>query len=295
MALISSKQIDFSYGISGVTDITGSIDISGSLTLTGAGSASVSYLSASGDIYGNTGVFNYLAVTGNLTVNDLTANTGSFVQLNVSGNSTFSGPISASGDVLIDVESSQSLTIGSAIDALRLGSYTAARNSDISSLIAGSQYGSLIQGENTGHIVIGIRDNHSSDAFAVISGNGTMLSNYKYSKLVFKVDAAGRTNIGGNTAVTGSLNVSQNITAVSGTFDYISGSGDIVIDDITSDTGSFGYIDVSGNIKTNLTASSFVFIDSEQNINEVTPTDGQLFVYTGSQFVATNILDGGEY
>lgn len=279
MALISSKQIDFSYGISGILDMTGSINISGSLTLLGDASASVAYLSSSGDIYGDTGSFNYLAVTGDLAVDDISADTGSFVQLNVSGESNFTGAITSSGDIRINNASSQSLMIGTAGQTMRLGSWNNSSNPDIGSLLTGTLYGSLIQGENTGHIVIGIRDNQVNDSFAIVAGNGSMLATNKYSKLAFRVDAEGNTTVGGNTAITGSLNV----------------SGDFIVDDITSDTGSFGYIDMSGNIKTDLTASSFIFVDSDQNLNEVTPTDGQLFIYTGSQFVASNILDGGSY
>jgi len=73
MGLISSKQIDFSDGISGSYDITGSFVVSGSLTISGAGSASLSYLSASGNIVANTGSFGNIQLDGDMNADNITA------------------------------------------------------------------------------------------------------------------------------------------------------------------------------------------------------------------------------
>ena len=145
MGLISSKQIDFSDGISGGTDITGSITISGSLTLTGDASASVAYISSSGAVVGQSGSFDYINITGNLSVTNITGTSASFAHMDL--------------------------------------------------------------------------------------------------------------------------------------------TGDLSVNDVV----------ISGNITTALSASSYVYVDSNQTLNTITPTDGQLFYYTGSQFVASNILDGGSY
>lgn len=145
MALISSKQIDFSDGIGGLSSFTGSMIISGSLTLTGSASASVSYISSSGAVIGKSGSFEYINVSGNVSVNS--------------------------------------------------------------------------------------------------------------------------------------------ITGISASFAHMDLTGDLSVNDVV----------ISGNIITALSASSYVYIDSNQTLNTITPTDGQLFYYTGSQFVASNILDGGSY
>ncbi len=79
MALISSKQIDFSGGLSG------SINVTGSLNLQSPGSASFNYVSSSGAVIGSTGSFDYISITGELSVDDITADTGSFGSLNLTG------------------------------------------------------------------------------------------------------------------------------------------------------------------------------------------------------------------
>ena len=104
--------------------------------------------------------------------------------------------------------------------------------------------------------------------------------------------------VSGSLEVSGSLNVfspgsgsfayissSGEIRGETGSFDYITITGDLVVDDIT----------ITGGITTALSASSFIFVDSDQKLNTVTPTDGQLMIYTGSAFVATNRIDGGTY
>ena len=85
-------------------------------------------------------------------------------------------------------------------------------DTDIAGLV-GSSSGSLIQGDEQGHVVVGIRGNSNTDSFAVISGNGDYYSDTTYDKLAFKVQADGATTIGGNLTVSGSVNVTGDITA----------------------------------------------------------------------------------
>ena len=52
---------------------------------------------------------------------------------------------------------------------IKLGYYTAS-DSDITNLIAGSNFGSIITGGANGHIIMGLRDNDANDCLAILSG-----------------------------------------------------------------------------------------------------------------------------
>ena len=86
---------------------------------------------------------------------------------------------------------------------------------DVTGLVGGSQFGSLFHSQTAGHMVMGIRDNDANDSFAIVAGDGDYYSNTTYDKLVFQAKADGTTTIGGNTVISGSLQVTGDITAFS--------------------------------------------------------------------------------
>jgi len=115
-----------------------------------------------------------------------------------------------------DVQVSGSLSVskdgGSANESMRIRGYNSADTDITASVNASSDFGSIIEGGNNGSIVVGIRDNDSSDSFSVISGNGSYMSSELYDTLVFKVKGNGDVFIpNGNVQVTGSLKATGEI------------------------------------------------------------------------------------
>ena len=124
--------------------------------------------------------------------------------------------ITANGDSTLNGEQyltfdGSTLTVGG---STVIGAFTNA-NSDITGLLGGSAFGSLIEGGSSGHMVIGVRDNDTSDSFSVIAGGGDYYTNTTYDKLLFQTKADGTTTIGGNTQINGTLDVTGDITAYS--------------------------------------------------------------------------------
>ena len=86
-------------------------------------------------------------------------------------------------------------------------------DTDITGLVNGTTFGTLIQSTQNGHIVLGIRDDNTSDSFAVVSGDGDFYSGNQYTKLAFQVSGSGQTYVGGNLSVSGSITAQGDITA----------------------------------------------------------------------------------
>ena len=99
-----------------------------------------------------------------------------------------------------------------AMDNTLLGDYTASAHSDIISLIGGNG-GTLLEGRSQGDVVIGIRDDATTDKFAVVSGRGDYYSGTTYDFVPFSVDASGSMVVGGTGFISGSLNVVGDVTA----------------------------------------------------------------------------------
>ena len=74
-------------------------------------------------------------------------------------------------------------------------------NTDIDGLIDGSTFGGLLQGPNSGHFVLGLKDNDSSDSFAVLSGSGNYTTDDTYDKVCLRVKANGDVNVGGRLTI----------------------------------------------------------------------------------------------
>jgi len=121
--------------------------------------------------------------------------------------------LTANGDSTLNGEANltfdgTTLTIGST----ELTNYTSA-NTDIVGLVEGSNFGTIIEGQANGHVVVGVRDNDTSDSFSVISGDGDYYAyGAAYDKLLFQTKA-GLTTVGTNLTVSGSVNVTGDITA----------------------------------------------------------------------------------
>jgi len=139
----------------------------------------------------------------------LTAGTVSIINdadnrvLTANGNSTLNGE----ANLLFD---GSTLTInGTSISEFGVS------DSDITGLVGGTEAGSLISADEQGHLVLAIRDNAATDSFAIVAGGGDYYSNTTYDKLVFQAMADGTTTIGGNTVISGSLNVTGDVIAYS--------------------------------------------------------------------------------
>lgn len=155
-----------------------------------------------------------------LTLTDFTSVSASLASL-VAGTITINNDannrvITANGDSTLNGEQyltfdGSTLTVGG---STVIGAFTNA-NSDITGLLGGSAFGSLIEGGSSGHMVIGVRDNDTSDSFSVIAGGGDYYTNTTYDKLLFQTKADGTTTIGGNTQINGTLDVTGDITAYS--------------------------------------------------------------------------------
>lgn len=123
--------------------------------------------------------------------------------------------ITANGDSTLNGESNltfdgTALTINGTI----LRDYTGVET-DITGLTGGTQYGFILEGDQQGHIVIGLREDATSDSFSIISGDGDYYSDTTFDKLAFQVKSDGTTTIGGNAVVSGSLNVTGDVVAYS--------------------------------------------------------------------------------
>jgi len=99
-----------------------------------------------------------------------------------------------------------------AMDNTLLGDYTASAHSDIIGLIGGNG-GTLLEGRSQGDVVIGLRDDATTDKFAIVSGRGDYYSGTTYDFVPFSVDASGSMVVGGTGFVSGSLNVVGDVTA----------------------------------------------------------------------------------
>lgn len=121
--------------------------------------------------------------------------------LTANGNSTLNGESNLTFD-------GSALTINGTI----LRDYTGVETS-ITGLTGGTQYGFILEGDAQGHVVIGLRDNDTSDSFSIISGDGDYYSDTTFDKLAFQVKSNGRTTIGGHLTVSGSIVSTGDITA----------------------------------------------------------------------------------
>ena len=86
-------------------------------------------------------------------------------------------------------------------------------DTDVTGLVGGSNFGTLIESKDNGHIVLGIRDNDTSDSFAIVSGEGDFYAGNAYTKLAFQVSGSGQTYIGGELNVDGAINATGDVTA----------------------------------------------------------------------------------
>jgi hypothetical protein len=119
--------------------------------------------------------------------------------------------LTANGDSTLNGESN--LTFDGTvltINGTQLRDFTVA-DTDVTALVGGST-GTIIEGDTNGHVVIGLRDDDTTDAFSIISGDGNYYTD-AYDKLAFKVRSNGVTTIGGSTTISGSLNVTGDVIA----------------------------------------------------------------------------------
>ena len=77
-------------------------------------------------------------------------------------------------------------------------------NTDIDGLIDGSTFGGLLQGPSSGHFMVGLKDNDTSDSFAVISGSGNYTTDSTYDKLCLRVKADGSVEVPNGNIIMGS-------------------------------------------------------------------------------------------
>lgn len=69
-------------------------------------------------------------------------------------------------------------------------------NFDSPKLLSGSEFGTIIESQDAGHIVIGIRDNDSSDSFSILGGYDVVSPNNEYNTVVATFRTNGQVGIG---------------------------------------------------------------------------------------------------
>jgi hypothetical protein len=94
-----------------------------------------------------------------------------------------------------------------------IGYFDANATNGIPALITASDFGGLIQGGEHGHLVLGIRDNDSTDALDIVSGGGNFMTDSTYDTLVATFKSDGKVGIGHN-APTHTLHVNTSGTGV---------------------------------------------------------------------------------
>jgi len=126
--------------------------------------------------------------------NYIVATRNSDVELYFDGSKKFettSTGVTVTGDVNI----TDDLVINSSNAQQILRDFTDSSDSDISGLLSGSTFGTLVEGAPNGHHVIALRDNDTSDSFAIISGGGNYQSDNTYDKVVARFFCDGTINI----------------------------------------------------------------------------------------------------
>lgn len=142
--------------------------------------------------------------------------------------------------------------------------YNSDNFSDVVGLISGTAGGTFIQGVDNSQLVLGLKDNSSTDSFAVVSGGGNYMSDEVYDTLVFQAYADGNVGIpNGNLTVGGEISGSS-----------ISTNGEGI--EVSRGDGQ----DVSGNFGVRIA-------NSIPNNNMVLESDG---FYFASQDGLTNFL-----
>ena len=136
-----------------------------------------------------------LNVTGDLTVDTTT--------LKVDSTNNRVGIGIASPDHQLDVEGGNNVfdlaRFGSSASdnsEVTIGYFDATANNGIPALITGSDFGGLIQGGENGHLVLGIRDNDTTDALDIVSGGGNFMTDSTYDTLIASFKANGNVGIG---------------------------------------------------------------------------------------------------
>ena len=141
-----------------------------------------------------------MTATGNLTASGtqstISGNLDVGAGLDVTGNVTITGNITASGGQL-------TLENGNEEQIHRF--FSNSSDSDIASLLSGSNFGTVVEGANNGHHVIALRDNDAADSFAIVSGSGNFQTDTTYDKLVARFRANGNTEINGDITVSGTV------------------------------------------------------------------------------------------
>ena len=107
---------------------------------------------------------------------------------------TISTGVTVTGDVNI----TDDLVINSSNAQQILRDFTSSSDSDISGLLSGSTFGTLLEAAPNGHHVIALRENDTSDSFAIVSGGGNFQTDNTYDKLVARFRSDGTINIPDN-------------------------------------------------------------------------------------------------
>ena len=140
---------------------------------------------------------------------------------------TISTGVTVTGDVNI----TDDLVINSSNAQQVLRDFTSSSDSDISGLLSGSTFGTLLEAAPNGHHVIALRDNDTSDSFAIVSGGGNHQSDDTYDTLVARFFSNGVLQMPDNNSIKlGTSNDLQLFHDGSNSYVKNAGSGALILE-----------------------------------------------------------------
>jgi len=83
-------------------------------------------------------------------------------------------------------------------EEITLGNFNATITNGLASILTGSKFGGIIQGGENGKLILGIRDNDTTDSVDIVSGSGNYMTDNTYDKVVARFLANGNVGIGTN-------------------------------------------------------------------------------------------------
>ena len=166
-----------------------------------------------------------------------------------------------------------------------------ASDTDIDSIINGSNFGNIIEGRLTGQFTLGIRENDNSDGIHIISGGGNYNTDSTYDTLVAAFKANGYVGIGTTSPLFGLHIVG---TGANGTALLARSSKGLVLNPNYTDGDSFAQITTQSGSSMDLVLSTQedldqLYLDVTGNVGIATSNPLDLFDVAGNTDVTAAI------